>query len=270
VLEFLSAAGAPSLWEMDLSAWNMILFAVAGVVTGVVNTLAGSGSLITLPIFVFVCGLPAPVANGTNRIGVIMQTVTGLVAYRGSAHMNLDGASWPVVSALVGSLVGSRIAVGLDDETMNLVLGILMLVMLVILLVRPSRWIHEMPVDHNRSRSPLAVGVFFLIGVYGGFIQAGVGIFLLAALVLISRYTLSSGNAVKLLIVAAFSLPTLAIFLWYDQVHFGYGLAMAFFQSIGAWLGVKYIVPMPRADVWIHRLLIVIVALAAAKFLAEF
>ncbi|MEQ9105085.1 MAG: sulfite exporter TauE/SafE family protein [Rhodothermales bacterium] len=258
------------MWEIDLSVWNMVLFAVAGVVTGGVNTLAGSGSLITLPIFVFICGLPAPVANGTNRIGVILQTVTGLATYRGTGRMNLDGASRPVVSALAGALVGSRIAVGLDAETMNLVLGVLMLVMLVILVARPSRWIHEMPVSLERSRSPVAVVVFFLIGVYGGFIQAGVGIFLLAALVLISRYTLSSGNAVKLLIVAAYGLPTLAIFLWYDQVHFGYGLAMAFFQSIGAWLGVKYIVPMPHADVWIHRLLIVMVALAAIKFLSEF
>lgn len=254
-------------FDMDLSLADGVLFAVAGIATGVINTLAGSGSLVTLPIFVFVCGLPAPVANGTNRIGVMLQSMTAIGAYRRSGRLQLEGAAWPVGSALAGALLGSRIAVGIDAATMELVLGGLMLFMLVVLLVKPSRWIHEMPVDLVRNKSMLAVIVFFLIGVYGGFIQAGVGIFLLAALVLMSRYTLASGNAIKLMVVAVYSIPTLIIFFMNGQVHVGYGLLMAFFQSIGAWLGVHYIVRLPNADTWIHRLLIVMVAAAAVKFL---
>ncbi len=249
-------------------SWEQALFfAVAGVATGVVNTLAGSGSLVTLPIFVFICGLPAPVANGTNRIGVLFQSASALWMYRGTGKLRLEGSFRPVVAALIGAVAGSRLATGIDDATMNLVLGGLMLFMLVVLVVRPGRWLHSADVSVARSRSPLSVAAFFAIGVYGGFIQAGVGIFLLAALVLIARHTLSSGNAIKLLVVAAYSIPTLVIFYMHDQVHFGFGLSMAVFQSIGAWIGVKYVVGMPRADVWIHRLLIVMVAAAAVKFL---
>ena len=84
---------------------------------------------------------------------------------------------------------------------------------------------------------------------------------------MISRYTLRSGNGVKLLIVLIFAIPTLAVFLWFNQVHLGYGLAMALFQAIGAYLAVKFVVHIKNADLWIHRLLITIVAVSAVKFL---
>lgn len=252
-----------------LSWEQALIFAVAGVATGIVNTLAGSGSLVTLPIFVFICGLPAPVANGTNRIGVLFQSASALWMYRGTGKLQLEGSLRPVVSALVGALAGSQLATGIDEATMNLVLAVLMFFMLIVLVVKPGRWLHSADVSLARSRSPLSMAVFFAIGVYGGFIQAGVGIFLLAALVLIARHTLSSGNAIKLLVVAVYSIPALVIFYMHDQVHFGFGLSMAVFQSVGAWIGVKYVVGMPRADVWIHRLLILMVAGAAVKFLLE-
>ncbi|MDE2995680.1 MAG: sulfite exporter TauE/SafE family protein [Bacteroidota bacterium] len=252
---------------IDLSAAEWLLFLVAGVGTGIVNTLAGSGSLITLPIFVFICGLPAPVANGTNRIGVLLQSGVGLATYRNRDALALTGSTPILISVIAGAIVGALIAVDLNEETMNLVLGGLMVFMLFVLILKPSRWIHDQPMNAARSRHPFSILAFFLIGVYGGFIQAGVGIFLLAGLVLISRFTLRSGNGIKLLVVFLYSIPSLAVFFWFDQVHIGYGLAMAVFQALGAWIGVRWIVRFENADVWIHRLLIVAVAAAAFKFL---
>lgn len=252
---------------IDLSAAEWLLFVVAGIGTGVINTLAGSGSLITLPIFVFICGLPAPVANGTNRIGVLLQSGVGLATYRNRDALHTEGSLPILVAIIAGAVVGAFIAVDLDEETMNLVLGLLMVFMLVVLILKPSRWIHEEAMDPGRSKHPLSLLAFFLIGVYGGFIQAGVGIFLLAGLVLISRFTLRSGNGIKLLVVFLYSIPSLAVFFWFDQVHVGYGLAMAVFQALGAWIGVRWIVQFENADTWIHRILIVAVAAAAIKFL---
>ncbi|MDA1029337.1 MAG: sulfite exporter TauE/SafE family protein [Bacteroidetes bacterium] len=257
----------PDIWTIDLSVAEWVLFLVAGVATGVINTLSGSGSLITLPIFVFVCGLPAPVANGTNRVGVVLQSAVGLGTYVKSGKSNFEGATWLVIPSVVGAIFGAAIAAKLDDETMNLVLGGLLIFMLIVLVAKPSRWIHEMPVEIQRNKHPLTVLAFFAIGVYGGFIQAGVGIFLLAGLVLISRYSLSSANGVKLLVVLMFGIPALGVFIWHGQVHMGYGLAMAIFQAFGAWIAVKWVVNFKNADVWIHRLLILMVAGAAVKFL---
>ncbi len=252
---------------IDLSTAEWLLFLVAGVGTGIINTLAGSGSLITLPIFVFVCGLPAPVANGTNRIGVLLQSGVGLATYRNRGALELVGTPRLLVAIILGAIVGTLIAVDINEETMNVVLGILMAVMLVVLLLKPSRWIHDQSVDAARSKHPLSLLAFFAIGVYGGFIQAGVGIFLLAGLVLISRFTLKAANGVKLLVVFLYCIPSLAVFFWFDQVHIGYGLAMAVFQALGAWIGVRWIVQFENADVWVHRILIVAVAAAAIKFL---
>jgi uncharacterized membrane protein YfcA len=237
-----------------------------GVGTGVINTLAGSGSLITLPIFIFLCGLPAPVANGTNRIGAIVQSAVGLYGFRRTGTTSFEGSLWIVVPAILGAVVGSRIAVGIDEQAMNYTIGGLMVFMLIVLTIKPQRWLQVDPQADHRARRPLSMGLFFLIGLYGGFIQAGVGVFLLAGLVLLSRYTLSAANGIKLLIVFAYGIPTLIVFALQDQVHLGYGLLMAVFQSIGAWIGVRFVARVPNADVWIHRLLILIVAASALKF----
>ncbi len=193
---------------------------------------------------------------------------TGLApaVFQTSGTASYKGVTWLVVPAILGAIIGSRIAAALDEQMMNYTIGGLMVFMLLVLLVNPKRWIRASNVDHDRLKRPLSLLVFFLIGVYGGFIQAGVGIFLLAGLVLVSGYSLSEGNGIKLLIVFAFSIPALIIFFLHEQVHIGYGLAMAVFQSIGAWLAVRFIAHVPNANVWIHRLLILIVAAAAVKF----
>lgn len=250
----------------DLTLVQFLLFAAGGIASGIINTLAGSGSLITLPIFVFLCGLPAPVANGTNRIGVLIQNVVGIRGFRKLGTTDYRGSAWLVVPSVVGGIVGSRLAVELDERWMNYTLGGLMVFMFFVLLLKPERWIRESDVLAARNKRPLILLAFFCIGVYGGFIQAGVGIFLLAGLVLVSHYSLKAGNGIKLLIVLALTIPATAVFLWHDQVHLVYGVLMAVFQGIGAWLGVRFAARVPNANVWIYRLLIAIVALSAVKF----
>lgn len=251
---------------IDLTFTQFLLFAAGGIASGIINTLAGSGSLLTLPIFVFLCGLPAPVANGTNRIGVLIQNVVGIIGFRKQGLTDYSGSAWLVVPAVLGGIVGSRLAVALDERWMNYTLGGLMVFMFFVLLLKPERWIRESQVNVQRQKHPLTLLAFFLIGVYGGFIQAGVGIFLLAGLVLVGGYSLKAGNGIKLLIVLALTIPATAIFFWHDQVHVVYGVLMAVFQGIGAWLGVRFAARVPNANVWIYRLLIAIVALSAVKF----
>ncbi len=251
----------------DLTLLDFLLFAFAGISCGVINTLAGSGSLITLPVFIFLCGLPAPVANGTNRVGVLFQGLVGAYGFSKKGATSFEGAWWLVVPSVLGALVGSRIAVGLDEKTMNYTLGGLMVFMFFVLMLKPERWIRESAPDAGRRKHPLSLIAFFLIGIYGGFIQAGVGIFMLACLVLVGKYSLRAANGIKVLLVAIFTLPALAVFVYYGQVHWIYGLLMAVFQSLGAWLGVQFSARVPNANVWIYRLLLAVVAVSAAKFL---
>jgi uncharacterized membrane protein YfcA len=238
---------------------------VAGTFTGIINTLAGSGSLITLPIFMFVCGLPPSAANATNRIGVFMQSAVATQRFNKTFPGLFKGVDWLAVPAVVGSMLGSKIAVDLDEKTMNYSIGTLMVIMMLVMLFKPERWIKVEGEGGANRKSWLSVLVFFVIGIYGGFLQAGVGIFLLAAMVLISKYNLKQANGIKLLLVLIFTVPALLLFIYYDKVYFAYGILMGVFQAIGAWIGVKFIARIPRSEVWIYRILLLVIAVSAIK-----
>ncbi len=262
----------PASWfsGMDLAPWEYGLIVLLGIFTGIINTLAGSGSLITLPIFILMCGLPANVANGTNRIGVVIQSAVGLIAYKRSGKLVTEDVQWLAIPSMLGSLLGLWFAVRIDKEAMNLSIGLLMLFMLVVLLVNPQRWLKAQTPEPGRQKRWGSILFFFLIGVYGGFIQAGVGIFLLAAMVLSTGYSLSAANGIKMLLVFLFNLLPLIGLFFSGLVHVGFGLLLAVAQSVGALIGVRYIATLPKADVWIHRLLILIVLVSGVKMIWEF
>jgi len=252
--------------HIDLNIWQFLVFVVVGTLTGIINTIAGSGSLITLPVFIFMCDLSPSIANASNRIGVFLQSVVATGKYAQSKPEVFKGSLWLIIPSVLGAILGSKIAVDIDEKTMNYTIGGLMVFMLIILLFKAERWLIEDKLTKAQNKNIGTFITFFLIGIYGGFLQAGVGFFLLAGLVLISKYSLTQSNGLKLALVLAFTAPALALFMYYGKVHYGYGLLMGVFQAFGAWLGVKYIVKIPNANLWIYRLLIVIVAASAIKF----
>ncbi len=250
---------------MHITPLQYVLAILAGILAGIINTLAGSGSLVTLPMLVFL-GLPPNVANGTNRVGVLFQNIVGLTTYQRSGKLDLRGGLWLSAPAVLGSLVGAQIAVNLDKRAMNMAIGTVMLVMLFVILLDPKRWLREQS-DFKAGRPSWGtLGLFFLIGIYGGFIQAGVGIFLLAALVLGAHYSLIHANGVKLLIVLTFTVSALFVFVFNHQVNWALGFLMAIGQSMGAWLAARFATRSPNASIWVRRLLIAVVVVSIFKF----
>ena len=247
--------------------WYVYIFALfAGAIAGVINTLAGSGSLVTLPMLVFL-GLPADVANGTNRVGVLLQNVVGITVFRRSGNSESLGSFWLIAPSVAGALLGAWIATILDKEAMELAIGIVMVVMLCVLISNPKKWLREKS-EATSGRPPVTtLLIFFVVGIYGGFIQAGVGVLLLSALVLATGYTLNQANMIKLMIVLAMALISLPVFIFNNQVDWGLGVLMAIGQAIGAWLAANYATRVPNANVWVRRLLIVIVVISIVRFI---
>ena len=248
---------------------NVLLLAavpVAGFVAGFINTLAGTGSLITLPVLILL-GLPATVANGTNRLGVLTQTLVAVATFRNRSALDITGSWKLVLPAVVGSVIGARLAVDIDQRMMRNVIGVLMLVMLGIMLLKPERWIAE----HASPRTPrlrIEVPLFFAIGMYGGFLQAGVGIFLLAALVLGAGFNLVGANGVKNLIVLAVTIVAIPVFVLHDQVQWVLGLLLGVGQAAGAWFAAH--VAIKRGAGFVRIFVIVTVLLSAIALFAGF
>ena len=251
-------------------AWYIyLLVLVGGALAGVINTLAGSGSLVTLPLLVFL-GLPATVANGTNRVGVIVQCLVGVETLRRGGKLRTEGSLWLIVPTVLGALAGAAIAANMTPEGMETAIGVVMALMLVVILINPKRWLRETSdLTEGRPRWWL-LAVFFAVGTYGGFIQAGVGVLMLAALVLGAGYNVIEGNAIKLLIAAIFTTGALLVFVANDQVNWAYGALMAVGQSVGAWAAARFAVESENIAVWVRRLLIVIVFFSMLKFFGVF
>lgn len=231
-----------------------------GFAAGFINMLAGSGSLVTLPILML-AGLPANIANGTNRIAILLQNVVGVKGYADSKLLDKRGALLLGIPAILGAMIGAQIAVNLNEEIMKKVIGIVMLVMLVIIIVRPKRWLVGQLEQIDGSPGILISTIFFLIGIYGGFIQAGVGIFLLAGLVLGVGYDIVRANAVKVAIGLIFTAAALIVFLVNEQVDWSYGLILAVGNMSGAWVATRF--AAEKGVIWVRRLLILIVGISA-------
>ncbi len=238
----------------------------AGALAGVINTLAGSGSLITLWALMTL-GLPATVANGTNRIGVIIQTAVGIATMRAHGTDLPEGLGWMVVSTTGGAIGGSWLATTFEPEALEwVVIGVLW-VTLAALFFRPKDWLREKNREDAGERSWKRFVVMALVGAWGGFLQAGVGILLLVALVLVIGRDVIEATAIKLVVVFAYSVVTLPVFLAADQVVWKLGLLVGLGQALGGWLGARFAATSPEAPKWIRRLLVVMIVVAAVDLM---
>ncbi len=242
------------------------LLIAGGFACGFINILAGSGSLITLPILIFI-GLPVNVANGTNRVAILFQNIVGVARFRQSKMLDLKHGLALAIPAVFGAIAGAQIAVNLNERAMEITIGGLMIVMLVTLFIKPKRWLEGKGGD-IKSMGISQAAIFFLIGLYGGFIQAGVGIFLLAGLVLSAGYNLKFANPVKILIILCFTIFALIIFIINNQVRWDAGLILAVGNMAGAVVATKMAVQ--KGSEFIRVLLVIVLIATAAKMFGLF
>jgi uncharacterized membrane protein YfcA len=248
--------------------WLLYLAVIAaGFGCGFINTLAGSGSLITLPLLIFL-GLPANVANGTNRVGILIQNLIAVGSFRQNQMLDMRGGLMLSAPAVIGSLVGAQIAVNLNETWMERTIGALMVVMLFVILFKPERWLKGHPDALSQRPDIGQLLLFFAIGIYGGFIQAGVGVFLLAGLVLSVGYDLVRANAIKVLIIFCFTISAMIIFVINGQVWWGVGLLLAIGNALGGWMAAK--MAIKQGANFVRWLLIIVIAVSAAELLGVF
>lgn len=242
---------------MDDAAAYALLIA-AGIVASIVNVVAGGGSFLTLPILIFL-GLPAVVANATNRVGVLMQNVSAVWGFHSAGVLDWRWALTASVPAVVGSAIGTWGALYIGDELFRRILAIVMVVITLGTLLAPEP---RPDVAARSSRSWMVVLGFLLVGAYGGFLQAGVG-FLVLAITSWSGLDLVRGNAIKVVSVLLVTVLALAIFAASGAIHWPMGIALAIGNTIGGLIGVRLAVA--KGHTWLKGVVTVTIVAFAIR-----
>jgi len=226
------------------------LLLLAGTIAGIINTLAGGGSFITLPALIAL-GLSPALANGTNRIAVVIQAVVGAGVFHHSVQVDYRWVRLLAPPLIAGSVVGAFVATKLEPQHFEAAFGALLISMGALTLLK-SRLFRTTP--RGAPSSPLVVvPVFVVIGLLGGFIQAGIGILLVSAMVLLLKVDALTANSIKLLLVLLLTVPALVVFIVQGQVEFVTGLTLSVGNAAGAWLGVRLALQIPN---WVVLVLI--------------
>lgn len=236
--------------------WQIPLILITGIAAGFINVMAGGGSLLTLPMLIFL-GLPAAKANGTNRIAIAIQCASGVAGFHRKGFSDFRFSALLVLPATAGALIGANIAVDMPEVMFKRVLAAIMLGVLGLILFSSARQSQSERVIPRVSwnRKIAAMVVYFFIGIYGGFIQAGVGFMIIAALTSINGYDLVRANAIKLFVSIFYNLVALAVFIKSGNVDPFLGLTLALGNATGAWFGSHWAVD--SGEKWIKVVLVV-------------
>ena len=226
---------------MDVELWQLALLTAVGTGAGILNVMAGGGSLISIPVMLFL-GLPGPVANGTNRIAILAQNLSAITAFfrRGFSdfRLSLSLAACAIPGAALGAMAGTQ----LDGAWFNRALALIMVG--VMLLMHFDKGSSERPQDHQPTRKQLLRGHLLMIGAgfWGGFIQIGVGFIIMPILNRAMGLDLVRTNMHKVFIIACYTVVALVVFASQVEILWMVGLALALGNAIGGYLGAHFTV----------------------------
>ena len=231
---------------------------------GFINTLAGSGSLISLPLLMFL-GLDPNTANGTNRLAIFMQSLSAVSGFKKHNVISFKENYFFGISAILGATVGALIAVETQPQVLNFIIAFLLVIMLIFLSLNPKKWIKSKENNVKIKPGIFHFLLFFGIGIYAGFIQAGVGFFWIAALVLSANFDLLKANAIKMFIVMLYMPVTMIIFALNGQINYKYGLLLGIGTVIGARLAV--VLAIKKGSSLIRYFLLFAILISAIKLI---
>ena len=234
-----------------------------GIIAGFLNVTAGGGSTLTLPTLIFL-GLESSVANGTNRIAILVQNISAVYSFKREKYQDLKASFILSLFTLPGTIAGALLAVKLDDEIFQKILGIIMIGIILSMFI-PQKRINS--TGNSKISFPVIVSMLG-IGFYGGFIQVGIGFIIMASLKYLMKLNLVLVNMHKVFIVLIYTLPALVIFIVTDNVNWFLGLSLAAGNALGGWWGAK--MSVKKGEGFIKSILIIAILIMALKLLNFF
>lgn len=246
---------------MDFQYEYLLLIPI-GFIAGFLNTIAGGGTLLTLPTLIFM-GLPAPLANGTNRIAILVQTFTAVRGFKSKGISTYPFSLYLGLSALVGSFIGAKLAIDIKGELFNRILAVIMIMVLITILFNPKKNYTEIIEKTTGKSLYISLFIFFFLGIYGGFINAGIGFLMLLILPYVNGLSLLKSNVTKVFVVFIYTIGAVIIFALEDKINYMLALILTTGNALGAWFGSRWSVK--KEDKVIRLFLIITVSSLAIK-----
>ena len=252
----------PNFSEMEL--YQIPIIVLVGALSGFLNTVAGGGSLISMPILIFM-GLPGIMANATNRVAILFQNIFAV----GGFHSKGLKLPFPyilylcLVSAL-GGWIGAQLALLLPNNLFNRVLAVVMVVVVLATLYKQGQRKKEQQEEKlSPKRQGIGLILFFLLGIYGGFLQAGIGFMVIALMTSLHQFNLIKTNYIKVFAAILYTGIAVAVFAWQGKIDWTLGLTLAAGQGLGGWFASRWSVD--KGEKWIKRILVISVIGMAIK-----
>ncbi len=244
---------------MDL--YEIPLIIITGFVAAFLNTIGGGGSLISVPILTFL-GIPITNANATSRVAILFQNFFAVGGFR-SKGVELP---WPYslylgFASLGGGLIGALLASRINDAIFSKIFVAIMIISVILIVYNPVRTNGS---ERLTIKSQIVGAVcFFFIGIYGGFVQAGIGFLVIAMLSVVNHLSLVKSNYVKVFSAIVYTGVSVVVFAIEGKIFWITGLVLAIGHALGGWFASRWSVD--KGEIWIKRIMIVSILAMAIK-----
>jgi uncharacterized membrane protein YfcA len=242
---------------------EFLLYIFIGIISGFLNTVAGGGTLIVIPVLMFM-GLPGPMANATARVGIFTQNIFAVGGFHSKGvTLPFPYTIYLCISSLLGGYIGARMAISVPDDLFKKIFAIIMVLAVLNIVLNKKK--KEIVPEEQLSTVKQIIGVtgFFLLGVYGGFIQAGIGFLVIALLTRLHHFDLVKTNYIKVFAAIIYTGVAVLTFALAGMIDWKTGLILAIGQGIGAWFTSRWSVT--AGEKWIKRVLVLAVVILAVR-----
>ncbi|MDO5570541.1 MAG: sulfite exporter TauE/SafE family protein [Bacteroidales bacterium] len=242
------------------------LLVIGGALAGLINIIAGAGSLITLPILIGL-GMPPTTANGTNRIAVIMQDISATYKFIKNKRLPIKIGLKLMLPTIIGGVIGAVLAAGLTDKILNIIIISILVLMIIYVVWQPQNWNPSTKTNPKDKIDIFTFIIFLAIGFYAGFIQAAATYIWFAALLWRVKVDMVAADAIKIFLNLVLTPFALIIFFYYHQVLIFDGLLLGIGSFIGGWYGAKAAISWSPKFI---RILMIIILLLSLLYMLLF
>ena len=246
-----------------LPYWSFPLFVLAGMLVSFINSIAGGGGLVSFTTMIFF-GLPASLANGTNRLGVLLGSASSTYTFQKQGHFNWALSLKAAIPAAFGSIVGAWLAVKLPDKLFNPILAVIIVAVVLATIKHQAQKPKSSELtEPYLASTPLALLAYTLVGFYGGFLQIGIGFVIMYTFSRLGRLSIFQINALKTATTFLYSLTSISLFAFSSKIHWPIAISLAIGNVFGGIFGSHW--QVKKGEAWVNRFLMVMGFIVASK-----